>query len=398
MPCTADSADCTFNGITIDPTGPNFDPTGDGMNNHYANMGWVGFVLLDVGNGNETLLRVTTCDVNAKQEVSKPDVIDGRIDPTVYQLGPMIVEGSLSLPLVIDSPAPVNSCPEADNLTTAGAVLTDTWCWATARTDQGRLTYDQAKLQIRYANHVGYTFDTCVVNTYGISVSQGDVVNMDIAIIGRGRIPSGKTDPFDPQDADTVRSSPALDNFLSGDMLAPARVLLWSDVSVTGIGGCSRDGEILFRSNQVREFNFEINNNADRFYTLCGSLFPIDVNVGKREITGSLTLLGIQEQLRMLAQTNQKRFTEKSEVRMAYYIGDDTYTGVQFNSRDWVDTVPPGNPIFERKFVGIVFEIEEISMTNEVLETTVNWHAMGSDQECYQAITPTAAEDFPVWQ
>lgn len=386
MPCTVDS-DCTYAGSGIDVTAPNLllpDP-----NVHYANMGWVGFVLLDViGNGNDTILRVTSADVNAKQEVSKPDVIDGRIDPSAYQLGPLIVEGSLSFPLIADTPTPIE-CPDVGSLSSAGTVLTDTWCWATARTDQGRLTYDQAKLKIRYANHVGYTFDTCVVNTYSVSVTQGDVVNVDLAVIGRGRIPSGSSGP---EDTFSVTEPPI------ADFLAPARVLLWSDVSVTGMGGCDRSGDVLFRSNQVREFNFEINNNADRFYTLCGSLFPVDVNVGKREITGSLTLLGLQEQLRLLAQTNQSRFTERSEIRMSYYIGDETFNGTNFDSRDWVGAAAPGNPIFSRRFTAVIFEIEEISMTNEVLETTVNWHAMASDQECYQAITPTAAEDFPVWQ
>ena len=388
MPCTADS-DCTYEGSGIQTQLPNWDPTAHGANQHYANMGWVGFVLLDViGNGNETILRVTSCDINAKQEISKPDVIDGRIDPSVYQLGPLIVEGTLSLPLIADTPTPA-ACPEPGDLSTAGTVLADTWCWATARTDQGRLTYDQAKLKIRYANHVGYKFDTCVVNTYGISVSQGDVVNMDIAVIGRGRTPAGSNNP---EDTFTIGEPPIT------DFLAPARVLLWSDVTVNGVGGCDRLGETLFHSNQVREFNFEINNNADRFYTLCGSLFPVDVNVGKREITGSITLMGLAEQLRLLAQTNQRRFTERSEIRMAYYIGDETFQGSFFENRDWTGSgATADGAIFSKRFTAVLFEIEEISMTNEVLETTVNWHAMASDQECYQAISPTASEDFPVW-
>lgn len=386
MPCTADS-DCTAVS-NIQTQLPNWDPTANGLNIHYANMGWVGFVLLDIGAGSgETILRVTTADINAKQEVSKPDVIDGRIDPSVYQLGPLIVEGTLSLPLVADTPTPIE-CPNPTDLSTAGTVLTDTWCWTTARTEQGRLTYDKARLKIRYANHVSYEFDTCVVNTYSISVAQGDTVNMDIAVIGRGRKPGGANDA---DDGFSIGEPPIT------DFLAPARVLLWSDVTVTGVGKCDRNNKTLFRSNQVREFNFEINNNADRFYTLCGSLFPVDVNVGKREITGSLTLMGIAEELRLLAQTNQERFTERSEIRMAYYIGNDTYNTVDFDNRDWVDDNPKDDPIFARRFVSVIFEIEEISMTNEVLETTVNWHAMASDQECYQAVTPTASSDFPVW-
>jgi len=143
----------------------------------------------------------------------------------------------------------------------------------------------------------------------------------------------------------------------------------------------------------------EVNNNADRFYTLNGTLFPVDINVGKREITGSLTLLGFNHALREVAETNQDRFSEKNEIRVAYYIGEDTdVTGI---GRDWFTETEPAQAIFAARLASVVFRIEEVSMTNDVLETTVNYLALASDKDGanYTAIIadPDPSCYYPAW-
>jgi hypothetical protein len=336
-----------------------------------------------------------------------PDVIDGRIDRTAYQLGPKIVEGTLSLPLIHDTGADVGTgCPQKQDLTVAGSLMTNVWCWVTARNAHGRLVYDSAVMDIRYANHAAFRFDQCIANTLSLSVAQQDVVTMDIGVIGRGRKPApgnqggGGVVPMDPL------GDPRLAEFLS-----PARVMTWNDVTVNAIGGCDDyDGVPLFYSNQVREWNMEINNNADRFYSLQGSLFPVDINVGKREVTGSLTLMGLADQLRQLAEKNPERFTEKNELRFAFYVGADTFGGAgeSFGTRDWLgDTSQPENDyssglIFARRLAGVVFEIETMSMTNDVFETEVNYHALASDQTCFEAFNPATSSfsnaGFPAWR
>jgi len=368
------------------------DPTG-----HFANMGWVGYVWFQSNKlGANNILRVTGADVNLAQEVTKPDVIDGRIDPSVYQLGPKIVEGTLNMPLIADTQDPENwtgrDCPEIEDLTgLAASVLNNVWCWATARGSQGRLLYDDAKLLIRYANHAGFSFDSCVINTYDLNVAQSDMVTTDINVIGRGR----------EQSQTTTGNIQYAEEPIITDFLAPARVLTWNDVTVNGIRGCRLNGQNLFFSNQVREFSMSINNNADRFYTLCGSLFPVDVNVGKREITGSLTLMGLQDRLRDLAETNPERFTEKNEIRLAFYLGNDRFAGdAGFTPRDWTEDTDDASSlgaIWSKRIQGVVFQIEEMSMTNELFETTVAWHAMADDQSGYEAFTPQTSPSFPAW-
>jgi len=286
------------------------------------------------------------------------------------------------LPIIADNA--VGGCP-SDVHNVAGELLSDLWCWALARGEQGRLLYPNATMDIRYANHAAFVFDHCLINELTMKVSQSDQLTLDLGIYGRGRSP---------------HLNPSVNPKIT-DFLAPARVLTWNDVTITGWGGCGNTGP-LFYSNQVREFSMTVANNADRFYTLGGSLFPVDINVGQREITGNMTLLGLNDTLRNIAETNQNRFTEKNEIRIAVYVGDDTWTpgpgGGSFNTRDWIGATAPGNPIFSKKLVSVVFQIEEMKLDNEVFETTINWFALASDENNYEAISPCPSTTFPVWE
>lgn len=390
MPCTPDNICTSVSGEQDYTATPNLQAPSSTQ--HYANMGWVGYVFLRSAKLQaDNILRVTSADVNLSQEITMPDVIDGRIDRSVYQAGPKIVEGTLSMPVVADvqNPDSFGGCVNSTDLNVAGSILNNLWCWTTARGSHGRLLYDDVRLDIRYANHAAFNFDFCVVNTFGMSVAQSDAVNLDINVIGRSR--ARQSDPT---------REPPISTFLS-----PARVLTWNDVTVNGVGGCGVfENMDLFFSNQVREWNLEINNNAERYFALNGSLFPIDVNVGKREITGSFTLMGLQDRLRLLAESNDDRFTEKNELRFSFYIGENTDyvspAGISFASRDWVagQALPSGNPIFYRKLTGVVFQIETMSMTNDLFETEINYLALGNDQTAYEAIDPsTSCFAFPAW-
>lgn len=407
MPCTAGAiAGCE--GLTstnqVDTAAPNSAPD---LAGHFANMGWVGFVVMRSNKlGASNILRVNSADINLKQDITLPDVIDGRIDKTIYQMGPKIVEGSLSMPIVADVNDPdlycigdACGCPTVNDLTdasgVAGGLLTNLWCWATARGNHGRLLFDDMQLDVRYANHSAFTFDSAVVNSLGFTVTQSDAINFDVNVLARSRI----------------RPNNALAEPVITDFLSPARVLTWNDFTVNGVRGCyGGNGQDLFYSNQVQEFTMEINNNAERYFSLQGSLFPMDINVGKREVTGSLTLMGLSRRLQELAETNQNRFTEKNEIRFGFFIGNDTspttvVPGVRpsFESRDWRAGISswPVDPIFGRRLTGVVFQIEEMALSNELYTTKVNWLALANDQFNYEAISdaegrPTSCS-FPAW-
>ena len=391
MPCTPDTSCATIPTDQSYTATPNLQAPSPTI--HYASMGWVGYIFLRSNKlGANNILRVTSANVNLKQEISRPDVLDGRIDKTVYQPGPKMVDGSISMPVVIDvqDPDSFNGCPNISDLTNnsvAGSVLNNLWCWTTARGNHGRQLYDDVNFDIRYANSTAYIFDNTICNTLALSVTQGDMVKLDLNVIGRGR-----QRPTDPT------KEPIISDFLS-----PARVLTWNDVTVNGVQGCGSSNTDLFFSNSIRSWSLNINNNAERFFSLNGSLYPIDVVFGKREITGSMTLLGVQERLRKLADTNQDRFTEKNELRFSFHVGESTEVntpnGIAFTSRDWKAgmAVPPGNPIFYRKLTAVVFQIESVELRNSVLESSVEYFGMANDQTNYEAISASSSCSFPSW-
>lgn len=357
----------------------------------FAHMGWVGFAKLTIPvlDPQGTILRVTSADINLSQEITAEDVIDGRIDKTTYRLGPKIVEGSISMPVIADIDPSVGSpagCVTTQDLIngTASSLLDNIWCWATARSGHGRLQYADASFDIRYANHAAFHFDKCIANTLSMTVTQSEAVTFDIDVIGRARTPA--IEFF----GDDVFTKPDVTDFLS-----PARVLTWNDVTVTGVGGC--DDAFLFGSAQIRNFTFEINNNAERYYSLNGQLFPVDINVAKREITGSLTLMGLQDALRLRGENQQREFTRKDEIRMMIFIGDEATS-----SRDWTTSASTPqaagyNPIFWKKFTSVIFKIETMGLSNDVFETEVEWIALGNDQQSYLAVTPGSSCVFPAW-
>jgi hypothetical protein len=389
MPCTPGT--CPTNQPL---TEANYGSGSGGAFAHYAHMGWVGFVKLnfkrDIGAvpAGEIQLRVTGADINLSQEIQAADVIDGRIDRTAYWLGPKMAEGTLNFPVVADNL--VGGCPDPTEMKEQAArLLNSVWGWALTRDSYGRLCYWDTDIALRYANHAAFKYVNSIVNELTLNIAKEDMATIDLGVISQRREAE-----YYPQET----SQPTITDFLS-----PARVLTWNDFTVNGVGACDLTGN-LFHSNQVREFSMTINNNAERFYTLNGTLFPVDINVGKRDITGSLTLLGYNHDLRRRAEGNDTRFTSKDQIRIAAYIGDDR--SVDGTSRDWTGSAcsAPTTAIFAKALTGVIFQIEEVAMTNEVLETTVNYLAFGSDEADanYEGILPATSGAatsgaFPAW-
>ena len=381
----------------------NFSPAlvgGNAFNSQYAHMGWVGFTkmnfkrAINTPNGSSIpagsiLVRITGADLHLAQEVNRADVIDGRIDSTAYWLGPKIAEGTLNFPVIADNLE--GGCVETGKVQEqASKLLNAVWGWTTTRDAFGRLCYWDTDIDLRYANHAAFKYTNCLVNEFTLNVAQSDMATIDLGIMATAR------DASYSSSSATVMEDPQLTSFLS-----PARVLTWNDFTINGIGQCDYSG-ILFHSNQVREFNMTINNHADRFFTLNGTLFPVDINVGKREVTGTLKLLGYNHVLRQRAEANADRFTSKDEIRMAAYIGYDT--ALSNTTRDWTGSgiSPPTGSIWGKSINGVIFQIEEVSMTNEVLETTVNYLAFGVDSGFeggnYETFIPATSADFPAWE
>jgi len=277
-----------------------------------AFMGYVGFVKIA-----GAVVRARSADLRLSQEVTKPDVVDGSFDRTVYQLGPKIVGGSVEFPAVM---ADVANDPTS---TLADLAITRQGLEARLKKTSIQVKYTTSNAQFLYTN--------CIINTFRFAVAQSDVVSITAEVLGEDRIPASLTTPN----------------------LINSRIVTWNDAVVT----LTTEGGVV-KGEYVRSFDATINNNAERYYTLNGKLAPQDIQARKRDVDGTVVILGRHPTLGEDALDNEQRCRNTGQIVFGYDLIRENCAGV-----------------FKVTLPNIVFEIEEISLTNDIFETTVTWHA-----------------------
>ena len=332
-----------------------------------AQMGFVGSVVLDNINPTPTtstreyLLRVTSCNISAKQDIKPEEVVDGRMDRTLYSIGPRTVDGDCDFPLVHEIVRNSSkSCGQPDG--ECASVAQTLWELAAMRDNQGRLKHD-FDVNIRYTDNMAFKYPRCIVNTLNLNVNQGDPVKMRFGIIGAGK----------PQQGDIIMREPINEGGAYGDqaqrldMLSPARVVTFNDFRI-GVF-CRDQGGINFNGQYIRSFDVTLNNNVERYYTLNGKLAPQDVTARKRTVEGSIKLMGFTiKTFHEFIYNNQDRNSSSCSIQFGYTFGsgNNTYFGTALH--------------------GCIFKIEEVSVSNELIETNVPFTAYGDCQNLYEAI------------
>ena len=282
-------------------------------------MGYVGFVKFD-----NRLVRATSADLKLAQEIIKPDVVDSRFDKTVYQLGPQIVEGTVEFPAIYDSGTSTFTQDIAETL----------YRRAVARNSDGKL--DLINTEIKYTSaNASFLYPNCLVNNWRFSVTQQDVVTMGVDLIGFNR------------QAGTFAEPASVPN---------TRIVTWADV-ICRIQNSL--GSIDITGSYIRTLDVEIANDAERYYAFNGQLVPQDIAPRKREVTGSAVFMGRMPELGAWAETNQDRCTEISTLEFGYSINN-----------------PECGSGFDVILPNVIFQIEELSLGNDIFETTVNYHCL----------------------
>lgn len=301
-----------------------------------AYMGYVGFIRL-LGGGltgaggafthNDMIVRATSADLALKQEISSPEVIDSRYDKTVYQLGPKTVEGTIAFPAVYDLQGGAN-------------IVDALYRYAVIRDPNGLmfpLDFDVKYAVTNNPNVASFQYQGCIVNTFQFSVTQSEVVNISSGVIGLNRT---ETTEFAVPSATQIQNT---------------RIVTWADARVQLYGGALSN---VIGGQYVRNFEININNNAERYYTLNKYLFPQAIAPRKRDINGSIGILGRHNDLGALALSNEERCSESTKVAWGF---QPDISQEECNS-SFVIITP-----------NVVFQIEEMSLTNDLFETTVNF-------------------------
>jgi hypothetical protein len=167
-----------------------------------AQLGYVGWVTFG-----GTKVRATSCDIRLTQTVDTQDVVDGKIDRTVYKLNPFEVGGSVAFPGVHED--------------LANNAIETLWKNTLQRDAFGQMVWP-GSVYVKYATGVAFNFGECFLNTYEWNVAQSDVLNITVGVYGsrknKGRTPGdGDAEPFY-----NLRNS---------------RVVTWNDCSVSAISG-----------------------------------------------------------------------------------------------------------------------------------------------------------------
>ncbi|NJL70428.1 MAG: hypothetical protein HC888_01860 [Candidatus Competibacteraceae bacterium] len=297
-----------------------------------ASMGFVGYVRF-LAPGRTVQVRATNCDIQVVQNIDKPEVVDGRFDKTVYQLGSMNVEGSVTFPSIMED--------IGNGLDPTATIFK----LATKRNFPGDGKLTPMDIAVAYTNdNASFRYKECIINEFQWSVQQQGNVEVTNSIIGLEREPVA----WEPM----IESNPYFPR--------QARIVTWNDAVVRlqnpGVGATPAFD---ITGEYVRSFNMTLNNNAERYFTLNGKLFPQDIAPRKRDIDGQVVLMGRLPRLADHAFANQTRCSENSMVTFGYKLTNGNCAGT-----------------FLVRLPNIVFRIEEMQLMNDLFETTVNWHCL----------------------
>jgi hypothetical protein len=244
-------------------------------------MGYIGAVVVF-----GTPIRAMSSSLKASQRIEHPDVVDNRIDRTLYQLGPVEVEGDVVIPVVKSGESQ--------------SFLATIWEWATLRDQTSGELIKNGDVVLNYSYDIGRTFNGCRVNKLTMKATAGERVEATLSFMGTTAVDGcAIQDPID---------------------YSPARVLTWDDVSISGsdLDSC-----------QIKEFTFDINNNCVRNYTFCKEtgLYASSISTGKRHINGTIQFQG-WAQTESLATTNYTRSTSTDQLTFDFGGFSQTFNHV----------------------------------------------------------------------
>ncbi len=242
-----------------------------------------------------------------------------------------------------------------------------------------RILLSSFDLGVKYAtsasvpNRADFIYKNCIINTWQFSVAQSDIVTCTFDIIGTDRIAPDENQLLPPcrSDSECTTTTPSPGIGVPSSCQSPGinttRIVTWNDVRVELSGG-RFIGETSIGGEYIRSFEANINNDAERYFTLNTKLTAQAVAPRKREINGNVVIMGRNDNLGNIANTNQLYCSEQQTISFGYDA-----SGLAANDTD----CPSGDLArFNTVFINCIFEIETMSLTNDLFETTVNWFSL----------------------
>jgi hypothetical protein len=305
--------------------------------------GYQGAVVYETSEG-DFLIRTTSCTMVGSQEITAVDDIDGSIDKTRYYLQPFRATGAVDFH--------VDQSNSVDTIDLFNIMFRD----AVKRQADGRL-WTRGKnhsLLVRYYPGLVYRFIDVAINKMTLSLDTKTPLKVSVDMMARGR-----SRPDDTQtDLGTVGYA------------APVRVITFNDVSIgveSDTSELATNTREITKLNAVEGFSLVIDNQLEEVFTVSGDLTPYDLVAKKRNITGSINFYGRSDELADFAEAHE--LYPRSSVTLAFIvrIGNSTVT------------------LF--RLTGVIFKLDNLQITNNVLKSTMNFIALGNQNFGYEGIS-----------
>lgn len=221
-------------------------------------------------------LRCSEVSITPRQAVELPDLIQGGVDRTAYQIGERVVEGTLSFPLVaeVGAASTVGTPPgSTSDFVTVDDGVDTIFSNAINNANSPSTLYDTFEVGTTYHG----IFKNCMVNELTIDGREGGPVEVSAAIWPthiQGDLVS---------ETDTEGGAPSA--FFD---LEEVEVIMFYNVRINGgndieIGSWSLDPDL------IRSFSLRVANNLVRNFTYNQSESAHDVTFGLRRVEGNFT-------------------------------------------------------------------------------------------------------------
>jgi hypothetical protein len=318
--------------------------------------GFPGIVALD-----NDLIRAQTCNVKAEQPIEAVDDIDGSIDRTRYKMGQFKAGGDVAFTL----DKGVALLPSGDpDLTAPGgnlAIFGKLWKACTRRTQEGKFA-EFRDLLVHYHSGFTYVYENMVVDKMALKIDNGGTLDCTASFKGRGRREAGPGD--------------ALPNLSTANAEAPLRVIAYNDVQI-GVESVNSTGDFANEFKLIKSFDMTVDNQSEEVYIIAGQLAPYDILPKKRVINGSVTFFGRPTELAIQAKNREDDLgvnIPHVNLYLQARIGANFFTIC--------------------KLFGVVFQLDSTTLTNGVLETTMQFQALGTDDTRFLAISDFGGAEY----
>lgn len=225
----------------------------------------------------ENPLRCSDFSITPSQPVATPELIQGGVDRTAYQIDARVVEGSVAFPLVakVGSAATVGTPPGSTaDFSTVDPGVDLIFTNAITNANLATTLYDVFEVGSTYHG----VFKNCMVNDIGIAGEEGGPINISTTIW-----PTHISGDYDDDSIETEGDYPT-DYF----NLDEVEVIMFYNVRING-GNSITIGDWSLAPCLIRSFNVNVANNLIRNFTYCNYEWAHDITFGLREVTGDFT-------------------------------------------------------------------------------------------------------------